>query len=239
MLNGGENVAKHLHDGHRDRVRDKFLANDGFPKGTPDHEMLELLLFYSIPRKDTNEIAHELIKTFGSLSNVLKASAEDLMQVKGITKNSAVLIKLILEISRRYNEDIQSVASVFASSEEIGTYLLGRYAGITEEVMTILSLNGNGKIISFDEVMRGDISRVGLSTRKIIEIILRTKATSVILAHNHPSGIALPSDGDLTATVTVKSALTHIGVTLLDHFIIADGDFVSLAISERFKEIFE
>ncbi|MBO5726564.1 MAG: RadC family protein [Clostridia bacterium] len=232
-------MAEHLHDGHRDRVKDKFLANDGFPKGTPDHEMLELLLFYSIPRKDTNDIAHELISTFGSLAGVLKASADELMQVKGITKNSAVLIKSILELSHRYNDIVKSKASIFASTEEIGTYLLGQYAGVTDEVMTVLSVNGNGEMFSFDEVMRGDISRVGLSTRKIIEIVLRTKATSVILAHNHPSGIALPSEGDLTATVTVKNALEHIGVNLLDHFIVVEGDFVSLAISEKFKDLFE
>ncbi len=232
-------MAESLHEGHRDRVRNKFLANGGFPKGTPEHEMLELVLFYSIPRKDTNEIAHNLIKTFGSLSGVFKASAEELMSVKGISKNSAVLIKLIIELARQYNSDIKSVASTFSSTEEIGTYLLGRYAGVTEEVMTLLSLDGKGKIISYDEVLKGDISRVGVSTRKIIEILLRTKATSVIMVHNHPSGLALPSDADLSATATVKNALSHIGVTLLDHIIIAEGDFVSLAISEKFRDLFK
>lgn len=231
-------MADSLKEGHRERVKKKFLANGGFPKGAYDYEILEMLLFYSIPRKDTKDIAKQLLSTFGSLKAVFKASVEDLTKVKGITEHSAILIKLVTEVIRQYDADVKSVAATLNSTEEIGMYLLGRYAGVTDEVMTMMSLDGNGQLISFDEVMRGDTARVGLSTRKIIEILLRTKASSVILAHNHPSGIALPSDSDLTATVTVKNALSHIGVVLLDHIILADGDFVSLAISEKFKDIF-
>ncbi len=231
-------MEKGLHDGHRDRVKNKFLAT-GFNKSTPEHEILELVLFYSVPRKDTNELAHTLIRTFGSLAGVFKASPDELMKVRGITKNTAVLIKLFTAVSREFNDSMRSKASAFSSLEEIGTYLLSRYAGIDDEVMTVLSLNGNGKAISFDEVIRGDISRVGLSTRRIIEILLKTRATAVVLAHNHPSGVAVPSTSDAIATKTVKEALSHIGVQLLDHIVVADADYVSMAQSREFAEIFE
>ncbi len=230
-------MEKGLHDGHRDRVRDKFLAS-GFNKSTPEHEILELVLFYSVPRRDTNELAHTLVSTFGSLAGVFNASADELMKVKGVTKNTAVLIKLFTAVAREYNDSMRSHSSKFSSVEEIGTYILGRYAGVTEEVVTILSLSGTGKAISFDEVLRGDISSVGLSTRKIIEILIKTRATAVVIAHNHPSGLALPSAADLTATKTVKEALSHIGVQLIDHIIVADNDFVSLAQSEQFASMF-
>ena len=231
-------MEKNLHEGHRDRVKKKFLK-DGFTEGTPKHEILEMILFYSVPRKDTNELAHKLLEKFGSLSGVLNAPLTELEKFPGITQNTAVLFKMIMETARIYNSEAVSKATIFSSIEEIGTYLLGRFAGITEEQIAVVSLKSNGQFISYDVIGKGDISSVGVSTRKIIEILLQTKATTVIIAHNHPGGVALPSGPDLETTKNINAALKHIGVHLIDHIIIADDDFVSLAQSKQFKDLFD
>ncbi len=227
-----------IHSGHRKKMYRKFMER-GFGNDTPPHEILEILLFFSIPRRDTNELAHRLISHFGSLSAVFDADPKDIANIEGIGENSATLIKLIPEIGKYYVREKQSKVTQLNNIEEAGTYLLNRYAFYgNEEVFSVISMSSAGKLISFDEVEFGDISSVGVSTRKIIEILIRTKASCVILAHNHPSGIALPSDSDLKVTKTVRAALEHIGVTLVDHIIIADGDFVSLAQTPRFSDIF-
>ena len=231
-------MSDNLHDGHRDRVKDKFLEN-GFTKETPEHEILELILFYSVPRKDTNELAHKLLNEFGSLAGVLNAKPDQLMKVVGITKNTAVLFKMILETARGYNAEMMSHKNIFKTNEEIGEYILSQFIGVTDERFSLLSLSNNGKLLSYDIVSVGDISSVGVSTRKIIEIVLRTRATTVVIAHNHPGGLALPSATDLETTKCIAEALKHIGVYLHDHIIVADGDFVSLAQSKDFRELFK
>lgn len=229
---------KNLHKGHRDRVKKKFLKN-GFTEGTPKHEILEMILFYSVPRKDTNELAHKLLEKFGSLVGVLNAPSSELEKFPGITENTAVLFKMIMEVARVYAAESVSKETIFGSLDEIGTYLMGRFAGITEEQFAVLSLKSNGKFIAYDIVGKGDISSVSVSTRKIIEIIIERKATSVVLAHNHPGGLALPSGPDLENTKNIREALKHIGVHLIDHIIIADGDFVSIAQSKQIRDILE
>lgn len=232
-------LEKNLYAEHRRRVKDKFLKR-GIPVGTPPHEVLEFLLFYSIPRADTKIIAKRLLQRFGTLSNVFKAPISELMKIDGMGEHSAILIKLIPEIAREYTDDIISKASTLKTSDEIGTYLLGRYAYFgMEEVFTVTSFNNSGKLLCFNIVEKGDIASVGVSTRKVIETLINTNATTAVIAHNHPGGIALPSNEDLKITVLLKNALNAINVNLIDHIIIADGDYVSLAQSEKFKDIFK
>ena len=224
---------------HRRRVKDKFLQN-GIVKGTPPHEILEILLFYSIARKDTKITAKLLLEKFGSLSNVFNATPEELQTVEGIGEHSAILLKLIPEIMRAYGEDMLSPVSYLNDSDEIGTYLLSRYAYFeNEEVFSLLSFNGKGKLISFNIIEKGDIASVGVSTRKVIETLINTKATNAVIAHNHPGGIALPSSIDLKITESLRNSLKSINVRLIDHIILTNNDFVSLAQSEKFKEIFK
>ncbi len=223
---------------HRRRVKDKFLAN-GLPKDVPPHEVLEFLLFYAIPRRDTKIIAKKLLEKFGSLSNIFNAPIAELEKVEGMGEHSAILIKLVPEIARAYNDDVLSKVSSLNSTDEIGTYLLGRYAYFgADEVFSIVSFNNAGKLLSFNVIEKGDIGSVGVSTRKVIETLINTKATSIVIAHNHPGGFALPSDGDIKATEVLKNSLKGINVRLLDHIIIAGGDFVSLRQSENFKNLF-
>lgn len=223
---------------HRRRVKDKFLAN-GLPKGTPQREILEFLLFFAISRKDTKAIAVDLLDKFGTLSNVFDAPIEELKKVKGMGEHSAILIKSIPDIARAYNDDIVKKDCSLNTTDEIGTYLLSRYAYFgNEEVFSVTSFRNNGKFLSFNIVEKGDIGSVGVSTRKVIETLINTKATSVVIAHNHPSGYAIPSDGDLKVTEALRDALKSINVSLVDHIIIAGGDFVSLRQSAKFRNMF-
>ena len=228
-------MEKDLHTGHRNRVRKKFLES-GFTDATPKHEILEMILFYSVPRKDTNALAHELLIKFGSLSGVLNASASELMKFPGVTENTVALFKLIMETSRVYQAESMSKGGVFSSADEMGTYLLGRFAGVTEEQVAMLCLQNNGKFISFDIISHGDVSAVGVSSRKVVETVIERQAGMVVLAHNHPGGIALPSKTDLESTRRISEVLRHIGVRLFDHVVIADGDFVSFRQSEQLLE---
>ena len=206
-------MAENLHDGHRKRVREKFEQH-GFNENTPEHEILEMLLFYSVPRRDTNLIAHSLINCFGSLCGVLEAPKEELMKVGGISENSALLIKLMLPIAHIYSSKKCESRNGFKSIEQIGDFLLNKYFAYTDEVFSVLSVDASGKILGYDVVERGDLSSVGIPVRKIVEIVIKRKTPCMIIAHNHPSGIALPSEYDVRTTIQIKDALKHINVKL-------------------------
>lgn len=230
-------MPENLHEGHRQRVRTEFLEN-GFGENTPPHKFLEMLLFYSIPRRDTNALAHKLIEEFGSLAGVLDASAEELMKIPGITENTAVLLKLIVPVARRYQADRKAAKDRYESIDDICDFLLSKYFGYSKEVFAVTSLSLSGRILGFDILASGEVSAVAFSSRKVIETVLKRNAACVIISHNHPDGPALPSSEDIEVTVALKEALAHVNVKLADHIIISDGDYVSLAHSRGFAEIF-
>ena len=231
-------MAENLHSGHRQRVRKEFLEH-GIDENTPAHKVFELLLFYSIPRCDTNEIAHRLLERFGSISAVLDAPIKELVEVKGISESSALLLKLVIPIARVYKCEKQKIPVKFNSLDEIGDFLLERYFGYTQEVLSLVCLDGNGRFLSCEIIEKGDIASVGVSARKIIQAISKTNARCVALAHNHPGGVAVPSAADISVTQMIAEAVSHIDVKLLDHFIIANEDYVSMAQSAKYREIFK
>lgn len=231
-------MATNLHDGHRDRLRNEFL-NLGENQSMHDHKLLEMLLFYAIPRKDTNTIAHELLNTFGSFAAVFDADVEALAEIKGMTKNAAVLIKAIIPIIRKYVESKGEAPNSIKTFEDIGNFFMAKYLGIKSETASMLCLNGKGEIISFEIISDGDLDSTGLSIRTVLERVIKTSATAVVLAHNHPSGIALPSAQDITITKMVADALHTISVSLVDHIIIVDNDYVSMAQSSKYEHIFK
>lgn len=222
-----------LHDGHRQRLKDRFLR-DSLDNFEP-HNVLELLLFYAIPQRDTNELAHRLIREFGSLSGVFNADFGDLCKVKGISANAATLLKLIPDLSRRYLDDFDQKGLVLTSIEAIGTFLQPKFVGRTKEQIFLLCLDSKGSVVYADFVIEGSINSAPMYTRNILEIAMRTQAVSVILAHNHPNGIAVPSNADMASTKAVYDALAVAKIRLLDHFIFAGSDYVSLRDSGYFS----
>ncbi|MGE4353663.1 MAG: RadC family protein [Oscillospiraceae bacterium] len=200
-----------------------------------EHELLELLLFNSIPRGDTNAVAHELINTFGGIKEVFDASIHDLKKVKGIGERSAILIKLAQKLAVSYIKPDNRKPVIMCDSETAGAYLVPKYIGAQEEIIYMLSLDGKGKLLSCDEVHRGSINSADINFRKVVEIAIAKRAVGVIIAHNHPSGVAMPSPEDSIATRELKRALALLNVTLLDHIIVADSDWVSMADSGLVK----
>ena len=227
---------KNPHEFHRKRMKKEFLANG--LDNLPEHKMLEMLLFYCIPRRDTNELAHALIEKYKSLAGVLDAPAEELMKFNGITENGVVLLKLIIPLSREYAKKNPTKRTSFKKLEDIGDYLLNLYFGRTEENFGVLFLTQQIKYLNFAFLGEGDTNSVGVSTRNIIQMALSSNASCVVLVHNHPSGIALPSNEDIAITEQIITALSHIGVRVIDHIIIADNDYVSLRQSRQYGHLF-
>ena len=223
-----------IHDGHRQRLKQRF-AEQGLDSFT-QYQALELLLFYIIPRQDTNELAHRLLDRFGSFAQVLDADAEELQAVKGIGENAATYLKLFPAVARYYLEDKTRLDDQpLLTTEACGKYLMPKFLGRSNETVYLLCLDAKGKAICCRMVGEGGINSAGVPVRRIVEIALAAKATTVVLARNHPSGIALPSAEDVSATQRVATALAAVDVILADHLVIADDDFTSMVQSGYYR----
>ena len=217
-----------LHDGHLQRAKDRYrqLGADALA----DHELLELALFYAIPRQDTNETAHRLLKRFRSLQVVLQATQEELEQVEGVGKNAALLLCLIGDIGRRAR--VTSLPEkILNSPDRTGAYFMELLTGQKRELLYQVCLDGKGKLLTCRCIGKGTVSASPVHVRQVVENALYAGASTIILAHNHPSGVALPSPADMEATTQVRDALKRLDIRLIDHIIVADGDYVSMASS--------
>lgn len=228
---------QNLNAGHRERMREEFMKVS--PDALPDYKILEMLLFYGIPRKDTRILAKTLLSTFGSMSGVLEADVTDLKAVKGMTTNAACLIKLVLPLAKRYSESKKDRAGQLHSFEEIGNFVTAQFFGVSTERAILVCMDRIGKVLGVKVLAEGDFDSAGISIRTIIGHILQTGATSVVLAHNHPSGIALPSPEDVCVTRQIMDALKVVSVNFIDHIIVSGDDYISMAQSKEFKDIFE
>ncbi|MCI8526524.1 MAG: DNA repair protein RadC [Oscillospiraceae bacterium] len=218
-----------MHDGHRQRMRQRYLRAglDGFD----DLAILEFLLHFAIPRRDTNPIAHALLDRYGSLSAVLEAPAADLQQVEGVGESAAVLLTLLPAVARRHMIQRAEIGAVLDTTTKCGEYLLPRFFGERDEVVWMLCLDAKLTAVDCRLLARGGFNTVAVSARKVVETALRCNAASVVLAHNHPGGIAVPSAEDTRTTDRLRRALSAVGIELADHIVAAGGDFVSMAAS--------
>ena len=215
-----------MHQGHRERMRKKFLLN-GFDN-FEDHEILEFILFYAIPRKDTNEIAHLLIEKFGSLDAILDAPINLLKEVNGIGESAAIFIKMISSLARTYVERKNSTINNYKGESDLNQKIALKFIGRTEETVAVILLDAKGKIIYEGIITKGSVNAVNIYLRKIIELITLYNASSILIAHNHPSGIAVPSQEDIETTAKLSNIFQSMNINFLDHIIVADHDFVSL-----------
>lgn len=218
---------KSIHEGHRQRMKEHAVS-EGIDDLDP-HNVLELLLFYAIPRVDTNEIAHTLINTFGGISEVFDASYEDLIKMDRITPNAACLIKLIPGILRAYSLDKHSDVRVFDSTKKLGAYFVDKFIGATTEIVYLMLLDSSLQLIGCKELSRGSVTETNVNIRLIVDMVVRHNACAVAMAHNHPRGLALPSKEDLHTTGKIKAALKTLGIRFVDHIIVAQNDYVSIA----------
>ena len=216
-----------IHTGHRRRAKDEFLANG--LNGLPDHRALELLLFYAIPQGDVNPLAHTLIDRFGSLAGVFNATPEQLMEVDGVGHNTAVLIGLVPAVAARYSQVNSRFGGRLVTAWQFRELLLPLFFGQRNELVYLVCMDGKCKPLVTKRLEEGIPDTVQITARKVLETALACNATRVVLAHNHVSGVAIWSDADLDATLRLKRVLGDVGIELMDHFIIAGDDMVSMA----------
>lgn len=214
-----------VHDGHRERLKERF-ADHGL-ENFNDLNALELLLFYAIPRKDTNEIAHALLDHFGTLDEVFSASMQQLQQVPNIGYHAAVLIRLIPQLAKRCA--IRSVGEItqFTNARRVSEYLIPRLRDEKVEQLLLMCLSPQKRLISCVTLSKGVVNSVNLNVRQIVEEALKNRASSVIMAHNHPSGNPRPSNEDEMMTHRVYDALKLVDIKLDDHLIIGGDLFFS------------
>lgn len=218
---------EHLHKGHRARMKERFLREglDGFAP----HEVLELILFYAVPQKDTNGLAHRLLAHFGSLARVLRASHEELCRVEGVGEHVATLLRLWLPaasyaLSREYESETRS----FATVGQLGDYFINRYAGEASETVYLMLLDNRYGMINCARVYEGAVNSVHVTPRRLIELALRQNAAMAVLAHNHPEGIAIPSSEDIGTTASLRDAFEAVGIPLLEHILVAGNSYTPI-----------
>lgn len=214
-----------IHTDHRRRVKNRF-RNEGLDHFEELHA-LELLLFYAIPQGDVNPLAHRLLSHFGNLRHVLEAPAEQLMGVKGVGEHTAILLSLVRGLSQKYMTSGDSAAPLNTMAD-CGSHLVNRFLGRRDEVVMLLCLDAKRAPLCCRVVSEGSVNAAEISTRKVVEAALAVNATSVILAHNHPSGIAVPSMPDIVTTRRMGTALAAVDIILEDHIVVAGRDYVSL-----------
>lgn len=212
-----------LHEGHRDRLRERFIKEGA--GGFAAHNLLELLLFYAIPRKDTNETAHKLLERFGDVQSVLSATEKELCEVEGISQSSAVLIRLCGELGARYASGRTEDLKRFYSYDDMGEYLVKLFYGVNEETVYALLLNSSGALIRAERICTGSVNSIAVKMRDIVAAAISANAANVVLAHNHPGGTAFPSAEDLSTTKSVAAALSVSGIELAEHFVVAGKSY--------------
>jgi DNA repair protein RadC len=210
--------------GHRERLRGKYLA---LPESLADYELMELLLTYSIPRRDVKELAKELIANYGSISGVLIASSDDLLENKGISKNSVALFQLVRDLSSKLFSDNIKEKDLFQSPTEVLGFAKSKLAGWKDEVFLIIYVNAKNRMENYEIVNEGTVDQVVIYPRKVIGQALKHNATGLIVIHNHPSGECDPSGADLRLTESLKKAANAMDIKLLDHMIVGGNDYFS------------
>lgn len=231
-------MAKNPHDGHRDRFREKFREK-GITKATPPHEILELLLYYCVPRSNTNVLAHELYDHYGTIAAILDAPEEELVKFKGLTERGVFLLKMILPVTAYCAAERMGNKFEFSDSDRVGRFLLSQFYGLEKEKLALLFLDGFGRKMKFEFVAEGDAWEVNVPIRQILKSAVNSRSRTAVMAHNHPFSSALPSSADMAATEQVREILAGIGIELLDHIIISENDYVSLRQSKEYAYVFK
>ena len=222
-----------IHDGHRQRLKERFLREglDNFD----EVNVLELMLFYCIPRSDTNPLAHTLLDHFGSLAQVLDANVEELEKVPGVGHSVATYLHLMTEVGRYYQIKRSEPGEIMRSIEQCGKYMLPYFFGREHETVFMLCLDAKCKVICCKKVGEGSVNSANIPVRRVVEMALGVNATTVVLAHNHPSGLAIPSADDVQTTLSIAKALETVEIILADHIVVSKDDFVSIVQSQYYQ----
>ncbi|MBD5133562.1 MAG: DNA repair protein RadC [Clostridiales bacterium] len=226
--------APSIHAKHRQGMKEQFLKQG--LSGMKDHKILELLLFYAVPRIDVNPLAHRLVDHFGSLAGVFHATYDQLLEVEGVGPNVATLLQLIPAVSARYLEESASFDGRIVASWQLRELLAPLFFGQRNEIAYLVCMDGKNKVLATRKLGEGVVGAVPIAARKVLEAALACNASRVVLAHNHVSGVALWSPADVDTTLRLKRLLAEADIVLVDHVILAGDDMVSMAESGLLSE---
>ena len=231
----GDIINNDLHKNHRVRVRNRYIENglDGFA----DHEVLEMLLYYCFPRRDTNEIAHRMINEYGSLYNLFEADTKDIMNRCNTTQNVAVLINLIPKLANLYFRGKWGRSSIVMDNMKISCeYAVSLFVGRTNEAFYVFFLDAGRKLNHVSLIAEGTLDETPVYPREIVSEALKHQSTAIILAHNHPGGTASPSRKDVEATRKICEGLSFLGIKIIDHIVVAGDKYYSFANHDKIVE---
>lgn len=219
-------MTEHMHSGHRERTKEKVLK--GGLEHFADHELLEFLLFYARRQGDTNPIGHALLRRFGTLSGVLDASIAELCQVEGVGENTAMLLRTVSQFVKRHAAE-QSIdqRQQFLSLQSMHAFLASQFIGESREVVYLLGMDQEMRVLCCELISHGTVDFCHINMRDIVELVLRYQATCIVVAHNHPNGIARPSGDDMKTTRTLENTLGTLQLKLFDHVIVSKRQIYS------------
>ena len=226
-----------IHKNHRQRMREKFvlaLEEGNVDNVFQDHELLELLLYTAIPRKNTNDIAHYLMDEFGSIGGVVDADKEQLEKVFGMGENAAVLVKLVSTLAKRYINDVNDIKNTRLTPLNIGSYIKNLFYGHTNEIAYLLFLDKDCVVRKIKRLASGTVNATPIYPREVVKLAVNERYPYVILAHNHPNSNSMPSAADMEMTKIIDKALSFVEVRLVDHVIVANDKVTSLAKNFKF-----
>ncbi len=220
------------HQGHRQRMKERLLR-DGL-ESFQEHEVMEMLLYYALPYKDTNSLGHVLVDHFGGLNNVLDAHYADLLKVSGVTPHIAHLITMSGQLAHRYLRQSYCIGEMLFNTEKLAKHTVPYFVGAKNESVLLISMDNKRKLLNTTRIFEGSVNSAQFNFRIAVQQALQDNATQIVLAHNHPNGLATPSWDDLITTRRFAEVLQLMGITLVDHLIVAENDCVSLADSKSF-----
>ncbi len=228
-MTGGNNV----HGGHRERVKQRFLHENGFDN-FEEHQILELLLFYAIPRKDTNSLAHRMLEEFGDLYTLINSEPEAIAQRTGVSINTAILVSLTGKLHNRCSP-VKLNAKRLKNTEQVKKYFFDLMKDLTVERFYIVCLDENKRIIKLVKVAEGKNDSVELNINNVICNINQYRASYAVCAHNHPRGTQNFSIEDISTTMAIKQKLYEYGILLMDHILVCGDKAISMSETKKFK----
>lgn len=228
-------LASSIHTGHRQRLKEQFLNGD--LRDWPDHRILEFILFYAVPRGDTNPLAHRLIAQFGSLSGVLDAPISQLTRVEGVGEHSATFLKMMSSVCAVYTGKRAERKAVINTPADAFPFLTREFIGLKQECVYILCLDGKNHLLGVRKIAEGSINAATINLRRIVEEVATLHAARIYLAHNHVGSLPLPSLKDWESTASLYDVLQPIGIDLIDHLIFVDDEMISLRETQYGKHI--
>ncbi len=232
-----KNELTHEHKGHRERMKARMLRET--IEHMAGHEVIELLLYYAMPYRNTNPLAHRLITKFGSVHHVLAADYADLLRVEGVTPHIATLLVLCGQLAYRCIREAYDPGTQLYTDEEYVEYLLPWFAGHKEESVVMISMDSRHKVLNTTRIFSGSVNSTSFNCRIAVQQALQDNATVVAIAHNHPNGFAFPSRADLETTVRFAEVLASMDIRLADHIVVSEDDAVSMAATDFFAPIFD